>query len=320
MWMAELASRSGLTVPTIKYYLREGLLPPGETVGATRTRYDESHVRRLRLVRALDEPGVLAAAPARHLRTARSSWWVRGYYRVWERLPGVRDGLYGRGVIALSPEAQRRIDLLPPVLSDDLAISEAFTPGERRVVPEAVVTIRVPRTAADLIRRRVRVATGNREADGCNRASKERAECGDSKCCPCPSFSGHLISIYRCDDRRCLTGKIDQDRSCRSTILCAVKDAGEHDKRTKWWQKKSDREQNSDGSGRTDGRQNTYQGSEQGADETEQEVRRRKGFRKAEHKDIKKCHGYSFHPRSERQDRHLDTETVDEDKSTKDCQ
>ena len=86
----------------------------------------------LRLVRALDEPGVLAAAPARHLRTARSSWWVRGYYRVWERLPGVRDGLYGRGVIALSPEAQRRIDLLPPVLSEH-AFPHVLADGDPKV-------------------------------------------------------------------------------------------------------------------------------------------------------------------------------------------
>lgn len=55
MWMAELASRSGLSVPTIKYYLREGLLHPGETVGATRAQYDETHLRRLRLIRALTD-------------------------------------------------------------------------------------------------------------------------------------------------------------------------------------------------------------------------------------------------------------------------
>jgi DNA-binding transcriptional MerR regulator len=55
MWMSELAARSGLPVPTIKYYLREELLRPGEAVGATRARYDESHVRRLRLVRALTD-------------------------------------------------------------------------------------------------------------------------------------------------------------------------------------------------------------------------------------------------------------------------
>ncbi len=55
MWMAELAARSGLSVPTIKYYLREGLLPPGTATGATRASYDEEHVRRLRLVRALTD-------------------------------------------------------------------------------------------------------------------------------------------------------------------------------------------------------------------------------------------------------------------------
>jgi DNA-binding transcriptional MerR regulator len=53
--MAELAERSGLPVATIKYYLREGLLPPGENTSATRASYDEKHLRRLRLVRALTE-------------------------------------------------------------------------------------------------------------------------------------------------------------------------------------------------------------------------------------------------------------------------
>ena len=53
--MSELSERSGVPVATVKYYLREGLLPPGEAVGATRAVYDESHVRRLRLIRALVE-------------------------------------------------------------------------------------------------------------------------------------------------------------------------------------------------------------------------------------------------------------------------
>lgn len=53
MWMAELAERSGVPVPTIKFYLREGLLPRGTAHGATRASYDLAHVRRLRLIRAL---------------------------------------------------------------------------------------------------------------------------------------------------------------------------------------------------------------------------------------------------------------------------
>jgi DNA-binding transcriptional MerR regulator len=55
MWISELAARSSLPVATVKFYLREGLLPPGEAAGATRAHYDESHLRRLRLIRALVE-------------------------------------------------------------------------------------------------------------------------------------------------------------------------------------------------------------------------------------------------------------------------
>lgn len=55
MRMSELAERSALPVATIKFYLREGLLPAGVSTSATRAEYDDSHVRRLRLVRALHE-------------------------------------------------------------------------------------------------------------------------------------------------------------------------------------------------------------------------------------------------------------------------
>lgn len=53
MRISELSARSGVPVATIKYYLREGLLPAGERTSATQARYDESHIERLRLVRAL---------------------------------------------------------------------------------------------------------------------------------------------------------------------------------------------------------------------------------------------------------------------------
>jgi hypothetical protein len=119
----------------------------------------------IRLVAGLDGD-VLAASAGRRLVLDRSSWLVRSYYRVWEELPQVRDGLFGRGVFALSAAGQARVDALPRVMGDDLAVSEAFGPHERRIVTGAVVTVRAPRTARDLLRRRVRTATGNRQADG----------------------------------------------------------------------------------------------------------------------------------------------------------
>ncbi|MFH8384164.1 MerR family transcriptional regulator [Kitasatospora sp. NPDC018058] len=53
MRISELSRRSGVPTATIKYYLREGLLSPGRATAATQAEYDESHLRRLRLVRAL---------------------------------------------------------------------------------------------------------------------------------------------------------------------------------------------------------------------------------------------------------------------------
>jgi DNA-binding transcriptional MerR regulator len=62
MRMSELSTKSGVAIPTIKYYLREGLLHQGEQLTATRADYDDSHLRRLRLIRALLEVGRLPVA------------------------------------------------------------------------------------------------------------------------------------------------------------------------------------------------------------------------------------------------------------------
>jgi DNA-binding transcriptional MerR regulator len=67
MRLAELSERSGVSTATIKYYLREGLLAPGRQVNATTADYDESHLRRLRLVRALIQVGRVPVATAREV-------------------------------------------------------------------------------------------------------------------------------------------------------------------------------------------------------------------------------------------------------------
>ncbi|MBA0051768.1 MerR family transcriptional regulator [Streptomyces sp. AJS327] len=69
MRLAELSERSGVPTATIKFYLREGLLPPGERVNARQSRYEEDHLRRLRLVRALIQVGGMSVATAREVLT-----------------------------------------------------------------------------------------------------------------------------------------------------------------------------------------------------------------------------------------------------------
>jgi DNA-binding transcriptional MerR regulator len=70
MRLAELSARSGVSTATIKYYLREGLLPPGRRVTATQAEYDEEHLRRLRLVRALIQVGRIPVNSAREVLAA----------------------------------------------------------------------------------------------------------------------------------------------------------------------------------------------------------------------------------------------------------
>ncbi len=70
MRISELSKRSGVALPTIKYYLREHLLAPGRATGANQADYDEGHLERLRLIRALVEIGSLSIATAREVLDA----------------------------------------------------------------------------------------------------------------------------------------------------------------------------------------------------------------------------------------------------------
>ncbi len=67
MRIAELSRRSGVPVATIKYYLREGLLPAGELTSPNQARYSDDHLHRLRLVRAMVELGGLSIAAVREV-------------------------------------------------------------------------------------------------------------------------------------------------------------------------------------------------------------------------------------------------------------
>lgn len=67
MRLAELSDRSGFPTPTIKHYLRVGLLSPGLTEGSTWAHYDEGHLHRLRLVRALTDVAGLSLDEVRRV-------------------------------------------------------------------------------------------------------------------------------------------------------------------------------------------------------------------------------------------------------------
>lgn len=67
MRISELSRDAGVPVATIKYYLRERLLPEGVLTSPTQAQYDTVHVDRLRLIRALLGPGGLSVAAVRRV-------------------------------------------------------------------------------------------------------------------------------------------------------------------------------------------------------------------------------------------------------------
>jgi hypothetical protein len=112
----------------------------------------------LALSRELAKPGVLAAVPERMLALDGCARAVRWYYDIWLRLPDVRRGMFGRGVLGVTKAGHGRLAGMPAIVAGDLAASLPFAHAERRVVAGARVVCPVPRTFLALLRYRCCVA------------------------------------------------------------------------------------------------------------------------------------------------------------------
>ena len=113
MQLHELSQRSGVSPASIKYYLREGLLPRGEAVHATRAEYSGKHLERLELIQALRQIVALNIAQI-------------------------------RGLLGMADDGVPRLDLLAAVQREVLNLKD-FTPaigGEPAAATAAVVHLR----------------------------------------------------------------------------------------------------------------------------------------------------------------------------------
>jgi glycosyltransferase involved in cell wall biosynthesis len=108
-------------------------------------------------------PAPLAVVPRRRLSRAGRPWPVRAYLAINERLPAFQNGLFGRGMIALSEQGRARFDTFPAMIADDLFIDSLFSDAEKAVVSDVEIVVDAPFTTRDLLRRLVRVRRGNSE-------------------------------------------------------------------------------------------------------------------------------------------------------------
>ena len=156
-------SRSGVRVIELAHGSKPHALNAGDAVATTYPRiYLDADIRVPRgaidaLVRALEQPGVLAAVPARRLDVEGRPWMVRAHSRVHERLPVFRDGLFGRGMIAVSEAGRSRFGSFPDMVADDLFLDSQFTSRERAHVDDVAVTVQTPTTTRELLDRLERV-------------------------------------------------------------------------------------------------------------------------------------------------------------------
>lgn len=101
--ISELSRVTGVPVATIKFYLREGLLPDGVRTSVNQAQYDGDHVQRLRLIRALVGVGGLSLAATRKV------------LRQIDEPTGLTRDLLAAAHRAVAPVPQGDVDLEPAV-------------------------------------------------------------------------------------------------------------------------------------------------------------------------------------------------------------
>jgi glycosyltransferase involved in cell wall biosynthesis len=165
---AAVAREFGVKVVEIDQASKTAALNAAEAMAPSghRIYLDADAVVSPELIRALIESvsriGIQAAAPRPELVYGGSSWPVRAYCTISERLPVFRNRLFGRGVIALSETARRRFTEFPDITADDMFLDAIVGPDEK-VEIDVVVPVQVPRRAGQLIRRLARAREGNVE-------------------------------------------------------------------------------------------------------------------------------------------------------------
>lgn len=103
MRISELSRIGGVPVATVKFYLREGLLPEGRRTSPNQAQYDDSHVQRLRLIRALVGTGGLTLAATKNV------------LRQIDEPSGLTLDLLGAAHRAVAPDLPDDVDPTPAI-------------------------------------------------------------------------------------------------------------------------------------------------------------------------------------------------------------
>lgn len=154
MKISELSQKTGVSIPTLKFYLREGLLKPGQLTSPNQADYSEAHVRRAALVRALREVAGLSISKIATIVDALDHG-----ENTYELMGSAVDALGGETLSEFTPEqvdAASEIDRLLltlglPIREDSLArhqLIAAFASIRTMLFPGTPVELLIPYSVA----------------------------------------------------------------------------------------------------------------------------------------------------------------------------
>jgi glycosyltransferase involved in cell wall biosynthesis len=112
----------------------------------------------------------LAAVPRRRVDVAGRSLAVKAYFAINSRLPAFQNGLFGRGMIALSEHGRETFGAFPIMMADDLFLDSLFSSAEKVTVNSVEVSIAAPWRTTELVRRLARVRRANAELRAAGRS------------------------------------------------------------------------------------------------------------------------------------------------------
>ena len=112
------------------------------------------------LIETLTTPVSRVSSPRVSFDLGRAHWAVRQFYRAYQHIPYLQDGVIGLGVYGVSEAGRRRFERFPDILADDLFVQRVFRPDERVTSP-GTFTVHTPQTMTELLRVRSRTSRGS---------------------------------------------------------------------------------------------------------------------------------------------------------------
>ncbi len=115
------------------------------------------------ITKAMDNSNILLAAPTPVIDTSKSSWLVKTYYKVWTKLPYIKEGVIATCSFIISQQGRKRFDRFADVIGDDGFVRCHFKNSEIANIEGADIYITAPRDIYSLIKIKTRARLGNME-------------------------------------------------------------------------------------------------------------------------------------------------------------